>query len=79
MKTSSEQSNTAQKKHKSRKQLGASLALAGALTFGASNTNAQTTPIDTTTISQLEVKQKPKSTNDAFLSLSQGVGTGTNK
>jgi hypothetical protein len=94
MKTPSGQSNTASKKHNSRKHLGASLALAGALMFGAGNAKAQTTatdtipkpetpervlPPDTTTATSPEKEQKAESPNGAFLNLYQGIATGTNK
>jgi hypothetical protein len=86
MKTSLKQSNTVSTKHKNRKQLGASLALAGALTFGTGNANAQTTatdtipkpdtperviPTDTATIQSLKSKQKAESSNGAFLNIYQ--------
>jgi hypothetical protein len=85
MKTPLEQSNTASKKHKSRKQLGASLALVGALSFGAGNANAQTPPSDTlskqttseqivpTPTQQLKSEEKTELKNDAFLNLYQGI------
>ncbi|MDR3169739.1 MAG: hypothetical protein LBU27_08645 [Candidatus Peribacteria bacterium] len=86
METSSEQNNTASKKHRNRKHLGTSLALTGALTFGAGNATAQTTttdtvpksdtpervlPTDTVTIQSSETKQKAESPNGAFLNLYQ--------